>query len=84
MPLSPGNSGWPSMSSAITHPVDQMSARILGLHPRERKKKKLNHTNISRVVGRSKDELWSAIVPGADVTDVGLASYQDLCRTKIA
>lgn len=41
-------------------------------------------TNIGRVVRGSKDELGCAVVPRADVADVGLASNEDLGRPKVA
>jgi hypothetical protein len=40
-------------------------------------------TDISRVVGGAKDELRCAVVSGADVADIGLASYEDLGRAKV-
>ena len=41
-------------------------------------------TDVGRVVGCAKDELGRAVVAGANVADVGLASNKDLGRTKVA
>ena len=41
-------------------------------------------TDIRRVVGSSENELWCAVVPRADITDVGLARHENLCRPKVA
>ena len=41
------------------------------------------HTDLGGVIGSTKDELWSAVVSGADVRDVGLVLDQDLCAAKV-
>ncbi len=41
-------------------------------------------TDISGVVGRTKDELRCSVVPRADVADIWLPRYQYLRRTEIA
>lgn len=86
MPLSPGNRGWPSINSAITHPVDQMSGQTVSSRPcsRPRRIEEEVQTNARGIVGRTKDELRSSVVPGADVADVGFAGDQDLCTAKVA
>ena len=41
-------------------------------------------TDVGGVVGRAEDQLGRAVVPRADVADVGLASNEDLGRPKVA
>lgn len=36
-------------------------------------------TNIRRVVCSSENKLWRAVVPRANITDVGLARHENLC-----
>lgn len=42
------------------------------------------YVDVGRVVGRTKNELGSAVVAGADVRDIGLARDQDLGGPKVA
>jgi hypothetical protein len=41
-------------------------------------------TDIRGVVGSSENELWCAVVPRANITDVGLARHENLGRPKVA
>jgi len=87
MPLSPGNNGWPSINSAITHPVDQMSAQTNkhSLVPNlARTKQREPRTDARGIVGRTKDKLRCSVIPGADVADVGFTSDENLCAAKVA
>lgn len=40
-------------------------------------------TDIGRIVCGTKDEFWSAVVPGADVADVGFPCNEDFGTTKV-
>jgi len=82
MPDSPGNSGWPSISSAITQPVDHTSASRQSLRPY--KFLHSRHTNLSGVVGSSKDQLRCTVVARANVRHIGLVFHQNLRATEIA
>lgn len=81
IPDSPGNSGCPSINSAITQPVDQMS-KIVG-QLIVSKKRSAAPTDVGHVVRSTKDQLWSSVVSRADIADVGLSSNEDLGRTEI-
>jgi len=82
MPDSPGNSGWPSISSAITQPVDQTS--ISTCQRRNQRFRERFFTNLGGVVGRAEDELWCSVVSRADVRHIWLVLYEDLGAAEIA
>ena len=67
------------MSSAMTHPVDQISA-ISTRHTTHT----TTLTNVSGVVGSSENELGGSVVPRANVADVWFAGDENLSRTEIA
>ncbi len=71
------------MSSAITHPVDQMSKGGNCQHQYVRNRRWIR-TDVGRVVGCTKDELGGAVVARADVADVGLSGNEDLRGAKVA
>lgn len=44
----------------------------------------MRRTNVGGVIRSAENELRCPVIPGADITDVWLASDQYLCRTEIA
>lgn len=43
-----------------------------------------SRTDTGGIVCCAKDKLWCPVVPGANVADVGLSSYQDFGTSKVA
>ena len=86
IPDSPGNSGCPSMSSAITHPVDHTSGSpyvSTFINASVRSKGSWVLTNLSRIICGSENQLWSTIIARADVRYVRLVLDQDLGTAKV-
>jgi hypothetical protein len=73
------------MSSAITQPADQTSTdgRKESARGKVRRAER-RRTDVGGVVGRTEDKLRSAVVPRADVRDVGLSGDEDLRRSEVA
>jgi hypothetical protein len=87
IPLSPGNKGCPSISSAMTQPVDQISREVQSVRQpsltvRIKRDKRLR-TDIGCVICGAKDEFGGTIVPRADVTDIRFSRDENLGRSKI-
>ena len=84
MPDSPGNSGWPSISSAITQPVDQTSITSRNQPKSSPTLIRLKLTDFCRVISSPKNQLWRTVVSRANVGYIRLVLNQDLCTAKIA
>lgn len=84
IPDSPGKSGCPSISSAITQPVDHTSGRLISLlAPNSMGERKRARTDLRCVVGRAKDQLGRPVVARANVGDIGLVFDQNLGGAEI-
>ena len=79
IPDSPGNSGDPISSSAMTQPVDQMSK--LAIYTKGGAE--AGRTDERSIVRSAKYELGRTVVSGTDIADVWLSFDKNLCTAKV-
>lgn len=84
IPDSPGKRGWPNISSAMTHPVDQTSAFINTRPEQLGEVWSVIRTNLGGVVRSAENQFRGTVVSRANVRDIWLVLDQNLCTSKVA